>query len=348
MLVLVFFTVLIYMGGGHKGGFNRSANILIPAFLIFYIGTRPISSVFIDMTTYAESFEIAAKGGNVYFTEWLFKSLMEGLSRVTTVEVFFFVCALLYILPVIAGLKHRHGTAAFPALLGTVTSFSFFTYGVNGIRNGMATSILLSAIAWSDRKIVFLIIAFAAYNMHASVAVPALLYFLTFFNSNVVLYACLWFGTLVFTAGTTGSAAAYLSGLMSSSDDIRMSYLTQQGEDKGGFRLDFVLYSIVPVIISYLWSKPATRKDPFYQRLLCAYLATNAFWLLVMYAAFSNRFAYLSWFMMPWLIIYPFIPNNDTSERTGSRNWEINKFAAMLAGQFALTYLFDVIIYPNR
>ena len=83
MLVLVFFTVLIYMGGGHKGGFNRSANILIPAFLIFYIGTRPISPVFVDMTTYAQSFEVAAKGGDVYFTEWMFKSLMEGLSRIS-------------------------------------------------------------------------------------------------------------------------------------------------------------------------------------------------------------------------------------------------------------------------
>jgi len=347
MLVLVFITLVSYAQGGHKG-FNRIANIVIPSFLILYIGTRPLSPVFIDMTTYAQSFEVAARGGGVFFSEWLFKTMMDVLSQVTTVEVFFFICALLYVLPIVAGLTHRHGRAGFAATLATITSFSFFAYGVNGIRNGIATSILLAAIAWSDRKIVYLITAFVAYNMHSSVAAPALFFLLTFLNANVILYACLWFLTLLFNAATGGSAAAYLSGLMSSSDELRMSYLTQQGEDKGGFRLDFVLYSIVPVIISYLWAKPQIRRDLFYRRILCAYLATNAFWLLVMYAAFSNRFAYLSWFMMPWVIIYPFIPNNTNRTTMESKKWDVPKFAAMLGGQFALTYLFNIIIYPNR
>lgn len=347
MLALVFFSLISYAQGGYKG-FNRVASIVVPTFLIFFIGTRPLSGVFMDMGTYAQSFEVAARGGKVYFSEWLFKNMMEGMSQVTTVEVFFFVCAMIYILPIVAGLKHRHGNAAFAAILATITSFSFFTYGVNGIRNGMATSILLSAIAWSDRKIIYLILAFAAYNMHSSVAAPALFYFLTFFNSNVVFYSCLWIACLLFTAATSGSAAAALSSMLSSSEDNRVGYLTQLGDDKGGFRLDFILYGIVPVIISYLLSKAHTRQDPFYRRLLCCYLATNSFWLIVMYAAFSNRFAYLSWFMLPWLIIYPFIPNEIGEKGGASRRWDIQKLSMMLAGQFALTYLFVIIIYPNR
>ena len=102
----------------------------------------------------------------------------------------------------------------------------------------------------------------------------------------------------------------------------------------------------MPVIISYIWADIRARNDAFYRRLLCTYLATNAFWLLAMYAAFSNRFAYLSWFMMPWLIVYPFIPNNDKTKSIPSVR--VNRFAAMIIGQFALTYLFDIIIYPNR
>lgn len=347
MLVLIFVTLMSYFQGGVKG-FNRVANLVIPIFLIFYIGTRPISSVFIDMTTYAQSFEIAATRGDVYYTDYIFSGLMLGLSRVTTVEVFFFVCAVFYILPIISGLKHRHGNFAFGALIATITSFSFFTYGVNGIRNGMATSILFAAIAWSDRKMVFLLLAAVAYGTHNSVALPALFYFLTYFNSNLFLYGCLWVSTLLFTAATSGSSATFLAGLLSSSEDSRVGYLTAKGDDKGGFRLDFVLYSILPVLISYAWANTRTRQDPFYRRLLCCYLGTNSFWLLVMYASFSNRFAYLSWFMMPWLIVYPFIPNQKSEKDYGSRKIEINQFAAMIIGQFTLTYLFDIIIYPNR
>ncbi len=347
MLVLVFVTLMSYVNGGGQG-FNRVANFIVPAFLIFYIGTRPLSGFFIDMQTYAQTFEVAANRGVVYYSDFLFSAFMLGLSQVTTVEVFFFACAVIYIFPIIAGLRHRHGNFAFGAFISIITSFSFFTYGVNGIRNGMATSIMVAAIAWSDRKVVFALLAVAAYGTHNTLAVPILFYFLTFFNSNVVFYSCLWFSTLFFTATTGGSAATFLANLLSSSEDTRIGYLTTRGDDKGGFRTDFIIYSIVPVIVSYAWAKAHTRKDPFYQRLICAYLATNAFWLLAMYAAFSNRFAYLSWFMMPWLIVYPFIPNKNNRGQYTSQKIEVNHFAAMLAGQFAITYLFDIIIYPNR
>ena len=347
MLVLVLLTLAAYKQGGLKG-FNDLASIGVPIFLILFLGTRPISTAFTDMTTYAQSYDVAAATGNVYYNDWLFKNLMLGMSQVTTVYVFFVVCAAIYVLPIIVGFAYRHGNAAFAALLSTITSFSFFSYGVNGIRNGLGTSILLTAIAYSDRKIIFILLAIAAYGMHNSVAVPALFYFLTFFNSNIFLYCCFWAASLIFTAATGGATATYLATLLSSVEDDRVGYLTTQGYDRGGFRLDFILYGIVPVIISALWAKPQTLKDPFYRRLLCTYLATNAFWLLAMYAAFSNRFAYLSWFMMPWLIIYPFIPNKDMERGPEAKRWEMNKFMAMLIGQFAITYLFDVIIYPNR
>lgn len=347
MLVLILITLMSYAQGGVKG-FNQTGHILVPVFLVIYLGTRPIAPVFVDMMTYAQSFEIAAKGGPVYYTEPLFKSLMEGLSLVTSVEVFFLVCAFIYVIPIAAGLKYKHGNFAYGALLATITSFSFFTYGVNGIRNGMATSILLAAIAAGNRKFIFAIIALAAISMHTSVAVPALFYALTYLNANVMLYTFLWVSALTFTVITSGATAAFLSTILSSSEDNRVGYLVKQGDDKGGFRLDFLLYGIVPVIISYHWANPKIKKDPFYRRMLCTYLATNAFWILAMYAAFSNRFAYLSWFIMPWLIVYPFIPNDDQATGGGVQKFESNKFAAMIVGQFALTYLFTVIIYPNR
>lgn len=37
------------------------------------------------------------------------------------------------------------------------------------------------------------------------------------------------------------------------------------------------------------------------------FLITNAFWVLVIRAAYSNRFAQISWFIMPIILIYPFM-----------------------------------------
>jgi hypothetical protein len=347
MAALIFFTVLSYAQHS-AGSVNRLFGFIIPVFIILYIGTRPISSAFVDMVTYAQAFEVAKLTGAVYYNDWLFNALILGLSQITTVEVFFFVCAAIYIAPVIAGLKKRHGDSAFAALLAMITSFSFFTYGVNGVRNGMATSILLAAIAWSDRKFAFIFLALLAYGMHNSVAIPILFYTLSFLYSNVIFYSCLWLSALLFTFATSGSIAGYLGTFLSLYEERRIGYLTETGEDKGGLRIDFVLYSILPVLASYLLADANKTKDLFYRRMLCAYLATNGFWILVMYAAYSNRIAYLSWFIMPWLIIYPFIPNRSWGAGSSGQKIDVAKYSALLIGQFALTYLFDIIIYPNR
>ena len=41
--------------------------------------------------------------------------------------------------------------------------------------------------------------------------------------------------------------------------------------------------------------------------LATVYLLTNAFWVMVIKAAFSNRFAYLSWFIYPLVLAYAVI-----------------------------------------
>ncbi|MBN1184997.1 MAG: hypothetical protein JXB49_22115, partial [Bacteroidales bacterium] len=46
--------------------------------------------------------------------------------------------------------------------------------------------------------------------------------------------------------------------------------------------------------------------DKLYVQIFNIYVAANAFWILVIRAAFSNRFAYLSWFLMGIVVFYPF------------------------------------------
>jgi hypothetical protein len=49
--------------------------------------------------------------------------------------------------------------------------------------------------------------------------------------------------------------------------------------------------------------------DLIYSQLFNMYLIANAFWILIIRANFSNRFAYLSWFMLPLIVMYPILKN---------------------------------------
>jgi hypothetical protein len=74
---------------------------------------------------------------------------------------------------------------------------------------------------------------------------------------------------------------------------------------KKGFRLDFVIYSVVPILISlfYIWKKKIN--DRFYNRIVGTYLWANSVWLLAIRMVHTDRLAYLSWFLIPLLTLYP-------------------------------------------
>ena len=48
-------------------------------------------------------------------------------------------------------------------------------------------------------------------------------------------------------------------------------------------------------------------KDEYYQWIFNTFLVCNSFWILIIRAPYSNRFAQISWFIMPIVLIYPFM-----------------------------------------
>jgi hypothetical protein len=355
MLALVMLTALIYaQDDSTKGvGLNKFMIWAVSMVIIIFLGTRPISGVFVDMTTYAESFNVAQNTGRELYPDWGFDMLLRFCSNFTNVEVFFFICMLLYVLPIILGVKRVHGNWAYAGFLAFAGSFSFYSYGVNGIRNGIATSLLVAAFAFWDRKLIMALLMVAAWSMHQSVILPIFAFFLATMYARPLAYVILWISSLGLSLLLGGRLSDFLAGLVVSTEDDRLSIYTSSagfGADKGGFRLDFVLYSIVPLIISYMMAGPLVRKDSFYRRLVCSYLLTNSFWLIVMYAAYSNRFAYLSWFIMPWLVVYPFIPTNrsNINRVTQSEAPHTSLLGLALLAHFAFTYIMGIFVYPNR
>lgn len=317
------------------------------------IGTRPISGYyFADMSTYAQSFDMVSSGQfEVWSSDPGFALLTRICANTMSVDGYFLVCAVFYIAPVLIATRLMQSEWAFAALLAFAGGFSFYSYGVNGIRNGIATSFLLWALACHKRKLVMLMLMAIAISFHTSVILPAIAFAACCIYINLGLCSAIWISALA-TSLLYGESVSLLLGSFISlgSEERLLKYTTGAGfgGDKGGFRLDFILYGILPLIVSYALADKAIRSDKFYRRLVGAYLLTNAFWLLAMYAAFSNRLAYLSWFMMPLIVIYPFIPSGHKSPIEKRYAWRPILLPAALIAHYSFTYFMQMFVYQSR
>jgi hypothetical protein len=360
MLVVSFFILLIYSqeskGSGKSlaEGFNRFMLWILAGGFTILLGTRPISGIFVDMPTYAASFNIAQSTGRQIFEEdWAFSWLTTFCAEIGNEMFYFFVCALFYVAPIAIAAKRINFRWGFAIFFAFASGFSFYTYGVNGIRNGIATSLLIAAFSFADRKIIMSILMLIALGMHKSVLIPVVAFLISSAYAAPGVYAAIWAGALGLATLVGQRLSLLLVDILPSSDDGRVSKYALNsgfGADKGGYRLDFILYSILPVFISYYLANPSIKRDSFYRKLLCTYLLANSFWLISMYAAFSNRFAYLSWFIMPLVIIYPFIPNNKKVQNPIGplENFSPSALSIALFAHFAFTYIMGVFVYPYR
>lgn len=107
-----------------------------------------------------------------------------------------------------------------------------------------------------------------------------------------------------------------------------------------GFRYDFLAYSAAAVYTGWYFIFKKKYNDKIYINLYNTYLICNAFWILVIRANFSNRFAYLSWFMMGLVIIYPFL----------KKEFFINHHllvGKVLTVYFLFTYLMEYLYYTK-
>ena len=276
------------------------------------MGLRPISGAYFgDMGTYANLFVNYASGGIMLFQQDVgFDFFMSSSAKIMTIDFFFLLCAFLYVFPIYLTSKKFFKKYWFYAFLILVSSYSFWTYGTNGIRNGLASSLVLLAFAYKDKKVVMIALMFVAASFHKSMLLPILAYGITFFykDSKKVFYFWLLCIPLSLIAGGVFESAFANLGF----DDERISYLTagnvNNDEFSGtGFRWDFVVYSASAVFAGWYFIFKRKYKDPVYSQLFNTYLIANGFWILIIRANFSNRFAYLSWFMMGLVIVYPFL-----------------------------------------
>lgn len=298
-----------------KGSSISFISLLLIILSIIYIGTRPIWC-YSDTGLYTMIFNLVQSGhwsklpSDSIEPVW---SFIEYICiDITDASGWLFVIAVLYIWGMCIAAYRWLPKHFLIAIIFLFTAYSFWGYATNGIRNGMATSIAMLGLSFFMRTKKEMILGYAlliiAMLTHKSCMLVIVAATIALFLTNTKTNITLWLFCIVLNLIFPEYFKSLFSNLI---DDNRMvNYLSLDVSKElfsiTGFRWDFLLYSALPILIGWFAISKQKIADKTYSFLLHTYIFSNAFWVLINTAAYSNRFAYLSWFLYPIVLIYPF------------------------------------------
>lgn len=316
--------------------------VLVCIFLMFFLGFRPVSGLFGDMKDYHILYQNIASGFiPPQENDMLFRNLMTWFAHHYDSKYFFFTVACLYIIPHLLACFKLSRENASPIFIFMISAMSFYGYATNGIRSGVAASLFVLAITFLrgdyKNKIIYGLLCMASYGFHNSMALPIAASIAAYFIKNPKLMFYFWGASIVISLYAGEMVSDILSGL---GLDARLEgYLSgssnYMSKLKEGFRWDFLLYSFIPVLMGWYAIFRLKIYTRTYAILLGTYIYANAFWIMVIRAPYSNRFAYLSWCIYPMVLAYPMFELPFWKDKPGM------KASMVLAGHF----LFTLIIF---
>ena len=316
--------------------------VLLTCLLILYVGLRPVHFLFGDTVNYANTYyrTLPVFGEIDWQKEWLFSTFRVWCKSMNfTVYMYFLIIEIGYLGFMFWAYRKALWENAWFAMLFALSAFSFFTYGVNGLRNGLACSIITLAIVFAAKDknyIVTALLCFMAFGIHKSTLLPTMaMVAALFFIKKPKIALMFWVMSIPVSLVAGGPISNFFMGL--GFDDRAEQYIMSQGMEHEhfshtGFRWDFLLYSAMPVWLIWYVQKKIERwrlergvektleenesgvygagiladaqSMRVFNVLSIVYLLANAFWVMVIKAGFSNRFAYLSWFIYPLVLAY--------------------------------------------
>lgn len=288
----------------------KTWNKLLPVLLItgtsIYLGGRDLS-IGGDTDVYWEFYEELRTTSSFWnYGEPAFYFLMFIFARLFTFEAFLTFCALVYISGAYIGMKRFFSSYALYALLLFFISPNFFLYGINGIRNGFAASVFLLAFHWwgKNNQKMYGMMGLAVL-CHFSMLLPLLVFLFCRKYKSTGLFLTIWVFSLMlyFTHITFGTL---LERILPDFGRVNQ-YFSNQAEDPTVALINFFVYGASPVFAGIYYIYIKKYRDPVYLHLLNTYIMINTFYILVMDIQFALRFAYLSEFLMPVILIYPLI-----------------------------------------
>lgn len=352
LILVTIMTLFLYSQYHNRNGYNefkptqnRVVGVVIVAFFIIFIGFRPVSyQYFGDMGNYASWYSTFFEGSRFNFDpnaeNRIFDNLFAwwGAERLGVTSFFWFI-ALIYFGASYMGIRKLfpyHKVAAYVVFLA---AFSTFSYATNGIKAGAAASLFIMALGYRDNLKVCIPLILISWGFHHSMLMPVAAFVITLFVKNPKIYFIGWAFCFLMAAAHVTSFQHLFAG---ATTEHGANYLLTEGGNegtKGGFRIDFIIYSAMPVIIGwYAVFRKKLQISDMYKNLLNLYLCLNGTWMLCMYAEFTNRIAYLSWFLYPIVLIYPFL----------NENWGKNRykmFGLVMLGHLGFTLFMNIFYY---
>ena len=320
LLILSWFTVLYYVGSSKQkilhaeGSPMQGAALALTLALTFFLGLRQVSLIFGDMRMYTHTYEnvIYQYSSFSLSTEWLWDNLMYFCkSTGFNVYEFFLIVEIGYFAGMFMCAMILMRKNLWIAVLFFYTAFSCYSFSTNGIRNGLGCSIELVAICLfalgGAKRYIGYFLMIMAFGIHRSTILPSAASIASvFFIKDTKMAIRFW----IISIGISLLAGPLVEQFFAALGfDDRMSDYASTNQDEysmsqfsqSGFRWDFLFYSAAPVVMIWYITRYRKFSDQIYHIFAISYLLCNAF---------SNRFAYLSWFLYPVVMAYPLLRMN--------------------------------------
>lgn len=348
LLIVTFFTIVAISTLSFSRTASRSdlmMSIVLCCILIFFLGTRPIHPYFADMGLYygiylnwSEDWFFDFSAQNLVFDN--LETFLASIGFDPTLHYILF--AAIYFGSILVACRKMFPQHIFISYVCYLAAFSTFSYCVNGYKAGSAAALFLIALAYRDNIKVSIPFVLLSWGFHHSMQLPVVAFIITQIYNKPKYYYFLWIVCAIISICHITWFQSFFANL---TDEHGADYLLNSSANQGfseayksGFRFDFWLYSAMPVVMGWYITTKFRLKSKSYDKLLCMYLLVNSIWLLCIYASFTNRIAYLSWFMYPIVLIYPLFNEQLGNKR---RKYVVNTVLLHLS----FTLFMDLIYY---
>lgn len=313
LIFFVLITIMYYLKNDFtedsREYFSKIAGYPLVFIITFLISFKPIRHLPGDVRGYLNRFEDFKIQHHFDWnqSEAIFSYFAYVTSKLMIAEFYFAIMGCVYVLCIYFACLNWFKKDWFFAFLMLVCAFEFLNYGINGIRNGLGTSIFLLGMSRNNIFWKFLIF-YISIEIHKSLFLPTFAYTLTYLNNNSKYYIMLWFLTIPLSL-TNGEF--FETQLQIYYPDEKMGeYFQGYYEEifsETGFRWDFVAYSFLGVFLGWFYIYYLKFSDILYSKIYNTYLFVNGIWILIIGISYTNRFAYLSWFFLGLVISYPLV-----------------------------------------
>lgn len=299
---------------------SSTGKVLVLAITLI-VGFRPVHWMFGDTVNYAIGYHLREASGEANFIstlfsfegECVFAALQDFCIQFADIHFMFFICAICFFIAPYFACKRLLGKYWFAPYTAMAAMIDYWGFAVNGVRNGAAAGLMILALSYGKKRNISIPLALLSIGIHKSMAIAAAAGILAHYYKNTKIYLYGWFGCIALSAVLGRSISAFMVAHLGAGDDRLASYLAYSQnkemmalQSTSGFRIDFLLYSAVPIFVGYWYTEIKQINDSVYRWWLNTYIVANAFWILMMWTANTNRYAAISWFFAGIVLLYPF------------------------------------------